>query len=91
MNSLPQCVKVCLWSYDTEHFDLSLPDNRVRLIRNVLNRGTLEAVEWLQENFDVQEIVSAIETSSVSEWGKKSLALWANVFGARPSRIGRFS
>lgn len=91
MNSLPKCVKACLWSYDVDHFDMSLPDNRVRLIRNVLDRGTLEAVEWLREHFDSEEIALAIRTSSVSEWGKKSLALWSTVFGVKPSRAGRFS
>lgn len=91
MNSLPQAVKVCLWSYDVENFDLTSPDNRVRVIRNVLNRGTLEAVDWLRDNFSSNEIAEAIRTSNTSEWSKKSLALWSNVFNISPSKAGRFS
>lgn len=89
--SLPQSVKNCLWSYDTEHFDLDLPDNRVRLIRNVLDRGTMDAVVWLREYFSESEIADAIRTSSVSEWGKKSLSLWSLVFNVHPTRESRFS
>jgi hypothetical protein len=88
---LPQSVKNCLWSYDTEHFDLSIADNRVRLIRNVLDRGTMDAVTWLRTNFPEAEIADAIRTSSVSEWGKKSLSLWSLVYNVYPSRMSRSS
>ncbi len=88
---LPQSVKNCLWSYDTKAFDFSLPNNRTLLIRNVLDYGTLEAVSWLRTHVDFREIQKVIEASNKSEWGKKSLALWAIVFGVTPLRSSRFS
>jgi hypothetical protein len=91
LKELPQEVRACLWSYDIEHFDLALPDNRTRLIRNVLDRGTLAAVTWLRTHFVEEEIIEAIRTSSASEWGKKSLALWSLVFHVYPTRAGRFA
>ncbi len=90
MKELPQSVKACLWSYDVERFDLSLPDNRARLIINVLNRGTADAISWLRKNFSEDEIVEVIKTSSVSSWGKKSLSLWSQVFNVLPEKTSRF-
>ena len=87
---MPQAVKACLWSYDTTKFDIALPAHRMRIIRNILDRGTEEAVTWLRENFSDAEITEAIRTSASSEWGAKSLALWSLVFNVRPAREGRF-
>ena len=87
---IPQSVKACLWSYDTNMIDFSIPDHRKRVIQNVLNRGTSDAVSWLRSTFSSQEITEAIETSSNSDWNKKSLSLWSLVFNTRPTREGRF-
>lgn len=37
---LPQAVKICLWSYDTNKISLSNPDDRFRIILNILNHDT---------------------------------------------------
>lgn len=89
--AIPKSVKACLWSYDTNMIDFSLPEHRVRIIQNVLNRGTNEAVSWVRENFSENEIADVIKKSSVSDWSKKSLALWSLLFNVRPVRQGRFS
>jgi len=88
---IPKSVKACLWSYDVEKIDFSLPDHRVRVIQNVLNRGTSEAVSWIRENFSESEIADVIKKSSVSDWNKKSLALWSLLFDVRPAKQGRFA
>lgn len=88
---LPNSVKACLWSYDTARIDLSLSDHRQRVIENVLNRGTNEAVDWLLANFTRSEIAEAITRSSVASWDKRSLSLWSLVFDARPGRTARFA
>lgn len=88
---LPQEVKACLWSYDTDRIDLALPDHRTRIIENVLNRGTAPAVSWLRQNFSQEETAEAITKSSASTWNKKSLALWSLVYGTHPARTSRFA
>ena len=88
---LPQEVKVCLWSYDTDRIDLALPDHRTRLIENVLNYGTASAISWLQRHISREEIAETIRKSSVSVWNKKSLALWSLVYGTHPARASRFA
>jgi len=88
---LPQEVKVCLWSYDTDKIDLHLPDHRFRLIQNVLDRGSAAAVAWLLDKFPGDEIARVIRESSRSQWSKKSLSLWSLVFGVSPARESRFA
>lgn len=89
-SNLPQAVKACLWSYDTEQIDLNLPNHRTLVIVNVLDRGTNEAVVWLRATFSETEISEVIVKSSASDWSKKSLALWSLVFNAYPAKVGRF-
>ena len=86
----PQAVQACLWSYNTDLVDLSVSDHRKLIIHNVLDRGTNEAVLWLRMIFPEKEIIEAITQSSISDWSKKSLALWSLVFNTRPLKQGRF-
>ncbi|MEI7463585.1 MAG: hypothetical protein WCK03_04305 [Candidatus Taylorbacteria bacterium] len=87
---IPQFVKACLWSYDVEKMDFSLPNHRRILIQNILNRGTSDAVSWLKENFSEDQITEVIKESSNSSWNKKSLALWSLVYNISPVKKGRF-
>ena len=87
---IPQFVKACLWSYDTEMMDFSLPSHRRILIQNILNRGTSDAVSWLKEHFSEDQITEVIKESSNSNWNKKSLALWSLIYNISPVKKGRF-
>ncbi len=87
---IPQSVKACLWSYDTDMIGLSVVAHRTRIIQNILNRGTSDAVAWLRETFSEEEIMKAITKSSSSDWSKKSLSLWSLIFNVRPARERRF-
>ncbi len=88
---LPQSVKVCLWSYDTDKIDFSNSQDRYRIIMNVLNRGTMEAVQWLWQNFSEKEIADTIQESYESEWNKASLKLWSLIYKTSPVRSSRFT
>ncbi len=88
---LPQAVKVCLWSYDTNKIDFSIPGHRYITIMNILNRGTMEAVEWMWQNFSEKEIKEIIKKSSESEWSRKSLSFWSQIYDVLPSRKSRFA
>jgi hypothetical protein len=90
-NSLPDAVRACLWSYDTDQIDFSVPAHKQRVIENVLNRGTYPAVDWLLATFNKTEIAEAISHSQVSVWNKKSLSLWSMVFGVHPEKLTRFA
>ena len=87
---IPEFVKACLWSYDIDTIDLSVLDHRTRVIQNVLNRGTSDAISWLRKIFSEKEIIEVIEKSISTDWNKKSLALWSLIFNVRPLTKGRF-
>ena len=87
---LPQSVKACLWSYDTEMIDIALPDHQKIVIHNVLDSGTIDAVAWLRATFSETEITKAISSSSRSDWSKKSLSLWSLIYNTAPVKQGRF-
>ena len=90
MRKIPQSVKVCLWSYDTDKINLSSPEDRFRIILNILNRGSKEAVEWLWSNFSKEEIRTGIADSIASEWNRKSISFWTHVYDAKPTKMSRF-
>ena len=90
-SQLPQSVKACLWSYDTDKIDLSNSDDRFRIVINVLNRGTMEAVEWLWINFNEKEIADTIQKSYESEWNRPSLKLWSLIYKTLPLKASRFA
>ncbi|KKQ87847.1 MAG: hypothetical protein UT09_C0009G0001, partial [Parcubacteria group bacterium GW2011_GWF2_38_8] len=77
---IPEFVKACLWSYDIDTIDFSVLDHRTRVIQNVLNRGTSDAISWLRKIFSEKEIIEVIEKSISTDWNKKSLALWSLIF-----------
>lgn len=88
---IPKYVKACLWSYNTDMVDFAILDHRTRIIQNVLNRGTSDAISWLRKIFSKKEITEVIQKSNSSDWNKKSLALWSLVFDVRPMKEGRFA
>ena len=88
---LPQEVKVCLWSYNTDKMSLSNLDHRFIITMNVLNYGAEKAVEWLLKNFSEKEIKETIKKSYGSEWNKKSLSFWSLIFNAFPHHKSRFA
>jgi len=90
MKELPQSVKACLWSYDVNQMDFTVPSDRFKIIFNVLNYGTSDAITWLMKNFSREEISEVIKKTSQSEWNKKSLSLWSLIFNSSPERQGRF-
>lgn len=79
---IPQYVKPFLWSFDTEAIDL-LRDKE-RIITNVLNLGTEEALQWLFTMYSRHEIKEIIECPRPGEWNKKSLNYWAIMFDVSP-------
>ncbi|MCX6290298.1 MAG: hypothetical protein NT126_00870 [Bacteroidetes bacterium] len=91
MKKLPKAVQVCLWSYDTDKIDISSPEDRFRVILNVLNRGTMEAVKWLWQTYSKDEIRATITHSIASEWNSKSLSFWSRFYNTSPSRVTRFA
>jgi hypothetical protein len=87
-NSIPQSVKVTLWSYDTDKVDI-ISDKKL-IISQVLNYGTKEATDWLFQTYSKEEIAQEAASIPTGQWDKKSLALWSLYLGITPqSRMSR--
>ncbi len=88
MQFLP-AVRACLWSYDISALDIER--DKTLIITNVLNYGTKEATDWLFATYSASQVAAVIQEPLPGRWDKKSLALWALVFGVTPRLKGRFS
>ncbi len=75
---IPQSAKAALWSYDISALDIH--DDRKRIIANVLNYGTKDAVDWLRQTYTKDEITDVVAHPKSGEWSKRSLNLWALVY-----------
>ena len=85
----PPAVRACLWSYDISALDFER--DKTLIITNVLNYGTKEATSWLFAQYPASHISDVIKKPLPGRWDKKSLALWALMFGVTPELKGRFS
>src|SRR3989338_10658568 len=85
--TIPLLFKPFLWSYDTDKIDLKR-DKR-RIIINVLNLGTKEAVRELFKIYSKKGIVELFTNSMRGEWNKKSLNFWSLIFNVVPKNQGR--
>ncbi len=85
----PPAVRACLWSYNQVALDLVR--DQALIITNVLNFGNKEATDWLFAQYSAAHIAAVIKKPLPGRWDKKSIALWALVFGVTPELKGRFS
>ncbi len=86
---LPDFLQPFFWSYRLE--DLDVQTHKSLIIKQILNHGSKEAIDWLRDTYSETVIQAAITNSMVSEWSKKSLSLWTKVYDATPSRSSRFA
>ncbi len=86
--TLPTAVKAALWSMDTDRIDLDR--HRERIITNVLNMGTHEALVWLFKTYPREQIAGVVARPRPGEWNRRSLNYWSLVFGIEPSTTSRF-
>jgi hypothetical protein len=77
-NQLPQSIKSCLWSYDTDRLDILL--NKDIIIPQVLNYGSWDAVQWLRKVYGDKEIKSKVQNPRRGIWSADVLNFWEQMF-----------
>lgn len=85
---LPPSVKAALWSFDTEGIDLE--QHQERIITNVLNLGTHDALLWLFSTYSRERIAEVVAHPRAGEWNQRSLNYWSLVFDVQPESKSRF-
>jgi len=84
----PPAVKAALWYLDMDRLDLQR--DRERIVSNILNLGTHEALQWLFATYERSQIASVVQHPRPGEWNRKSLNFWSIIFGIRPEPTSRF-
>ncbi len=84
---IPQFIQPFLWSYDIEKIDLVR--DKKRIITNILNLGSANAVEWLFSVYSHKDIEETVSNPLPGEWNKKSLNFWTLVLGIKPNITAR--
>lgn len=87
-NTIPKSVAAALWSYDLKQ--LNLQNDAQKIITNILNYGSLPAIEWLFSIYPRSKIVEVIKNPRPGEWNDKSLNFWSTVFNVTPKETTRF-
>ena len=82
---IPKKIKPFLWSYDTNKIDLKRDKNRI--VINILNLGTKQALDWLFKKYSKREIKKVLNSSFVSELSLKSFNYWALIFDVNKKKI----
>jgi len=79
---IPQFLKPFLWSYDLSRLDMEKHKNII--IKNILDLGTVQATDWMKENYTESDVKEAIKLSIRSDWSKKSISLWSFIYDVQP-------
>ena len=75
---IPKYVQPFLWSYNAK--ELSIKENKKRIITNVLNLGSAKATSWLFKAYSKKDIKKMIADPMPGEWSGKSLNFWSLIF-----------
>jgi hypothetical protein len=76
---IPKFIKNYLWFSDTKK--MNLEEDYRRIILNILNIGSKEAMDWLLKQYPRSVIKKVIiERGALGELNKKSLNYWTIVF-----------
>ncbi|MDO8610060.1 MAG: hypothetical protein Q7R95_05900 [bacterium] len=81
-NDLPQSVKAVLWSYKLDRIETH--KHKKIIVSQVLNFGSIEAIEWLFKQYGFAEVAKEANTIPLLQWNKKSLSLWKIVLSINP-------
>ena len=77
-----------LWSFDTDRIDVQ--EHQERIITNVLNLGTHDALVWLFSTYPRERIAAVVAHPRPGEWNQRSLNYWSLVLDLEPKRTSRF-
>lgn len=86
-NIIPKFIRPFLWSYDTAA--INVERDKERIVTNILNWGTEEAVKWLFATYSKEEIAEIVANPKPGEWNKKSINYWSLVLDVSPRERAR--
>lgn len=79
--ALPKFLQPYLASYDLSKLDKDTNAVREEIITQVLNLGDEEAVEWIFDNYDMDQVRYVLKNPKRGLWFKESLNFWQKILG----------
>ena len=73
MKKLPEFLKKYFW--DTEFEDIDPEENKIYILKRILNHGDKQAVDWMLKKFKKSEIINVL--SNFRGHSRKSANFWA--------------
>ena len=74
---LPSFLKPVFWSYDFSLLDTK--KHKHVIVYQILTFGTLKMVQWLLENFSLEDIRQSFEKSGFEHFDRKNYSFWKTV------------
>ncbi len=86
--SVPKFLQPYLASYDLSKLDKDSKAVREEIITQVLNLGDKEAVGWIFDNYNMDQIRDILKKPKRGLWFEESLNFWQKILGieAKDSR-----
>lgn len=81
---IPDFLQPFLWSYNLSKMDKEL--HKKIIIKNILDFGSVEAVNWMKTHYTRNEIQEVIKQTTQTEWSKKSINLWSFIYNVYPKK-----
>ena len=79
MDKVPEFLHFLLWDYEIESIDVK--KHAFLLMSRIMERGTWEAMKWLQKTYSNEELKEFIEKKGVKLLAPRELNYWAFVCG----------
>jgi hypothetical protein len=77
--SLPKFLQPYLASYDLSRLDKNSPAVAKEIITQVLNEGDEKAVNWVFDNFTLDQIRQSVSQPQRGVWFEESLNYWSKM------------
>ena len=83
---VPRLLQSALWSYNLDAMSLDNKSDRLLIIEQVFNYGTMEQVKWVLKNLSENEFKEVLKHPSRGIWYPESLTYWTTVYGVKLDR-----
>jgi len=77
--SLPKFLQPYVPSYDVSSFEKNDPGVAGEIITQVLNLGDEKAVNWVFDNYTLDEIRNVVKKPQKGVWNEESLNYWKEI------------
>lgn len=79
LDKIPESVLACVWFANPDELDWE--KSKAIVITSILNRGTLEAVQWAYRIYGEKDFQEVVLHPQRGQWFPQALQFWLKFFG----------